>query len=139
MSVEANKTLVKHYIDLLNQTDPAKMLVHLTDDFLFESMLQKPKAFNVTFDREAFANVTASMSTQMISPLKVTIVGIIGEGDCVAVEAKSYGEMKNGKTYENAYHFLFKLRDGKICNVREYSCSYTAYECLGDLFVSNDE
>ena len=47
--------------------------------------------------------------------------------------------MKNGKTYENAYHFLFKLRDGKICNVREYSCSYTAYECLGDLFVSNDE
>ena len=36
------------------------------------------------------------------------------EGDRVAVEAESHGELKNGKTYNNTYHFLFVFRDGKI-------------------------
>jgi uncharacterized protein len=28
--------------------------------------------------------------------------------------------MKNGKTYQNKYHFLFQVRDGKIQAVKEY-------------------
>ena len=57
---------------------------------------------------------------------------MMGEDDKVAVEAQSYGEMNNGKLYENVYHFLFKVRDGKIYSVREYSCSYTANDCFGE-------
>lgn len=138
MSTEANKLIVEKYFELMNEADPQKMLDYLTDDFTFESMLQKPESFHVTWDRELFASVTANMSTIMVKPLKSWIIAMTAEGDRVAVEAQSYGELKNGKLYENAYHFLFKLRDGKIYNVREYSCSYTAFESLGDFFVSDD-
>ena len=46
--------------------------------------------------------------------------GLTAEGDRVAVEAESYAKMKNGKTYQNTYHFLFIVRDGKIQSVKEY-------------------
>ena len=131
MSVEDNKAIVKTYFELMNDADPAKMLAYLTDDFLFESMLQKPAAFNFTWDKDHFAAASGAMSAQMKAPLKIWIVSMMGEEEKIAVEAQSYGEMINGKLYENVYHFLFKLRDGKIYNVREYSCSFTAADCFG--------
>jgi hypothetical protein len=42
------------------------------------------------------------------------------EDDRVSVEAESYGEITNGKTYENIYHFMFVIRDGKVAAIREY-------------------
>lgn len=132
MGAQENKAVVEHFFELMNEANPEKMMAELTDDFLFESMLQKPAAFNFTWPAEVFTAASANMSSQMVKPLKIWIVSMMGEDDKVAVEAKSYGEMKSGKLYENAYHFLFKLRDGKICNVREYSCSYTANDCFGD-------
>lgn len=131
MSVQANKAIVEHFFELMNEANPDKMMAQLTDDFLFESMLQKPEAFNFTWPAEVFTAASANMSSQMKKPLKIWIVSMMGEDDKVAVEAQSYGEMNNGKLYENVYHFLFKLRDGKIYNVREYSCSYTANDCFG--------
>ena len=107
------------------------MLAELTDDFQFESMLQKPEAFNFKWGKDEFAAASGNMSSAMVAPLKIWIVNMIGEDDKVAVEAESHGEMKSGKIYNNVYHFLFTLRDGKVSNVREYSCSYTAADCFG--------
>ena len=52
--------------------------------------------------------------------LKMTIKGMIAEGDKVALEAESYGELKNGRTYNQHYHLLLEFRGGKISAVREY-------------------
>lgn len=139
MGIQDNKAIVEKFFDLMNQTDEDKLLALLTEDFTFESMLQKPEAFCVTWNSEQFAAVPANMSKLMIEPLKIWVVSLTAEEDRVAAEAQSHGEMKNGKTYDNAYHFLFKLRDGKIYNAREYSCSFTAFECLGDLMAGNNE
>ncbi len=42
------------------------------------------------------------------------------EGERVAVETESYSEMNNGKVYNNLYHFVFVVRDGKIHEVKEF-------------------
>lgn len=132
MSIEDNKKIVEHYFELMNTADDKAMTALLSEDFLFESMLQKPKQFNFTWPREHFVTASRMMSEQMVKPLKIWIKDMTAEGEKVAVEAESYGEMKSGKIYNNVYHFLFKIRDGKIYNVREYSCSYTANDCFGD-------
>jgi uncharacterized protein len=36
------------------------------------------------------------------------------------VEAMSRGALRNGRVYEQEYHVLFTLRDGKIAAAREY-------------------
>lgn len=44
----------------------------------------------------------------------------------VAVEMKSFGELANGKVYNNCYHFLITLLDGQIVALREYLDTYHA-------------
>jgi len=124
MSIESNKQLIENYFAATNRGDEQEILTFLADDFLFESMLQAPKQFNFSWGREEFAAAPKNMSAMMHKPIKIWIESMIGEGDKVAVEAKSYGEMKSGKLYENVYHFLFTVRDGN-------SCSYTANDCFG--------
>jgi len=61
-------------------------------------------------------------------PVKFTVTGITAEGDRVAIEAQGYAKLKNGKTYENLYHFLFVVRDGKIQEGKEYCDFHYASE-----------
>jgi len=46
--------------------------------------------------------------------LEITVDNAIAEGDYVAVEGRSYGETAIGKIYQNRYHWLFEVRDGKV-------------------------
>ena len=60
--------------------------------------------------------------------LERTVVGSIAEGDDVAVEVESSGELKNGRSYRQQYHFLITVRDGKIASVREYLDTHHAWD-----------
>lgn len=35
-------------------------------------------------------------------------------------EAESFTKTRDGRTYNNLYHFLFLVRDGKVAGVKEY-------------------
>ena len=63
--------------------------------------------------------------------LDMQIVSIIGEGDVVAVESRSQGTTKSGKTYQNEYALLFTIRDGKIAKLREYTDLLHVLEVFG--------
>ena len=62
--------------------------------------------------------------------LRFTILGTTAEADRVALEAESYGMTRGGKLYNNVYHLLVLLRDGKIKTAREYLDSGHATEVL---------
>lgn len=42
------------------------------------------------------------------------------EGDRVAIEAETLGKHASGKTYNNHFHFMMVIRDGKIYEWKEY-------------------
>jgi ketosteroid isomerase-like protein len=52
--------------------------------------------------------------------LRVEFTGVTAEGERVAVEAVSSARMSDGRPYENHYHFLVQVRDGRVVQVREY-------------------
>lgn len=86
-----------------------------------------------TMAKEDFFALAGSFQSLLKGPMKMTVKGITTEGDRVAVEAESHGELTNGKTYNNTYHFLFVFRDGKICLSKEYNDSAHAAWALGPL------
>jgi ketosteroid isomerase-like protein len=53
-------------------------------------------------------------------PLAITLESLIAEGDRAAVQLVIDGRTAKGEPYHNFYHFAFRVRDGKICAVREY-------------------
>ena len=60
--------------------------------------------------------------------LQAEILGVTAEGERVAVEASSTARMSNGEPYSNRYHFLVKVRGGRVAEMREYLDTHTAYE-----------
>ena len=84
-----------------------------------------------TMDKATFKNLVAQMAPVMPTMPTMTIVGTTAEGDRVAVEATGSAKLSDGRVYENTYHFLFKLRDGRICLVKEYMDSQRAADMFG--------
>jgi uncharacterized protein len=132
MTIEANKQVIREYFAAANSQDNAAILKLLTQDFVFKGMGRHPDWMRYVWDREPFADAPRDMSTKMKKPLAFNLRGMIAEGDRVAVQADSYGEMLNGKIYDNAYHFVFTFADGKIREVLEYCCTYTAFTVFGE-------
>ncbi len=62
--------------------------------------------------------------------LSIQVRNTIAEGDCVAVEWVARGKSAKGKPYENYYHVMFEVKDGKIQAVREYVDTLYAKEVL---------
>lgn len=66
------------------------------------------------------AEIFSRMQDAMTGPLRASVTGTVAEGDKVAVEAVSRGELRNGRVYEQEYHVLFTVRGGRIVAAREY-------------------
>jgi hypothetical protein len=71
-----------------------------------------------TYGKEKLGRLFNAMLGQLKNGLKMTLKGAIAEGDKLALEAESYGELKNGRVYNQHYSFVIEFRDGKICGAR---------------------
>lgn len=121
MGAEANKELVSKFWKTFSAGDLDGALAMLSDTATWW-VAGEPERFSLagTKTKEQFAKLAGATRKGMPNGLTVTPTGFTAEGDRVAVEATSYGELRNGKVYRNLYHLLFVIRGDKIQEVREY-------------------
>ena len=133
MSAEANKKLVRSFFENFSAGQVEAALALLADNATWWAA-GKPDKFVLagTLSKPQFVERLNWLGARMPKGLRVTLTGFTAEGDRVAVEAESYGEMASGKIYNNQYHFLFEVRGGKIQAVREYLDTMHANEVLVD-------
>jgi ketosteroid isomerase-like protein len=131
MGIEENKQAVRDWIDAVNAGREDRILDLLTDDFRFTCMAVQPEWLRHRLGREEFAKVPSTMSQVLVSPIQLRIVDMTAEGSRVALEMATDSMLRNGKRYNNAYHLVIKLRDGKFYEVLEYSCSFLVQSCFG--------
>ena len=118
MSIEDNKRLILGFFENLSAGKGDAVLGTLADSATW--WVQGNFPLSGTKTKAQFAALVGELGSKIDGGLRVTPKGITAEGDRVAVEAESLAKMKNGKTYQNTYHFLFIVRDGKIQSVKEY-------------------
>jgi ketosteroid isomerase-like protein len=118
-----------------NRETALKMMAVMEAGGLDESILTDDVAWWVpgrgTVSKAEFIAMAGGFRELLAAPMTLTVQGVTAEGDRVAIEAESYGPLKNGKIYNNTYHFLFLFRDGKICLAKEYNNSQHVVEVLG--------
>lgn len=128
MSAEDNKKIVLGLFENMNAGNGAAVLGALADSATWWVAGNFPLSGTKT--KAQFAELIGDLGSKIDGALKVTPTGVTAEGDRVALEAESYAKMKNGKTYQNKYHFLIIVRDGKIQQVKEYLDTMHANEVL---------
>jgi len=121
MTIEDNKRLASEFFARFSANDIAGALDTMTDDATWW-IAGKPEQLPAAgvHSKDQIARVFHDMSRQFKDGLKLKVKGSIAEGDKVAVEVESYGKLQNGRIYNQEYHLLMTIRDGKISTVREY-------------------
>lgn len=72
-------------------------------------------------DMKGFREMLSGLSQLTTNgAIRLTPHAWTAEGNRVAVETESYSELKNGRVYNNIYHFVFEIKNGKIQKVKEF-------------------
>ena len=130
MSSENTKALVCRYFELMKAGSP-ELPALLSEDVTWWA----PPSSPLGGLHEGKAKVLALMGQGVAlysGPLRVTIESLIAEGDEAAAQLVIDGRTAKGEPYHNFYHFAFRVRDGKICAVREYVDTLYAQRMLFD-------
>lgn len=116
--IESNKAAVTEFFEALNAGDIDTVVNTYSDDGTCRTMGET--LISGTMSKEEIAASAGGILDVFPKGLRFKVLGMVAEGDKVAVEAISEGEHISGQTYNNEYHFLFEFRDGKLFNMKEY-------------------
>jgi uncharacterized protein len=132
MSVEDNKHIVREFCDHFRTSNADGLIDAMTEDAIWW-VNGKPHLFPSagTKTKAEAANMLRNMFAAYKDDLNFHVINLIGEGNSVAAEAQSHATTRSGKTYANEYAFIFKIRDGKIASVREYTDLMHVQETFG--------
>ncbi|MGH8014401.1 MAG: nuclear transport factor 2 family protein [Candidatus Binataceae bacterium] len=128
MSAEDNKRIVMGLFENMNAGKADAVMGALADSATWWVAGNFPLSGTKT--KAQFGELIAGLGSQLDGALKLTPSGVTAEGDRVAVEAESMAKLKNGRTYNNKYHFLFVVRNSKIQEVKEYMDTMHANQVL---------
>lgn len=119
MTVEAlNKQAVLDFFAALNRGDVPALLDTYADDGYCLTMGRT--LISGKFSKEQIRGAAGAIFEVFPKGIRFTVKAMTAEGERVAVEAESEGLHVSDKVYSNEYHFLFRFRDGKIIEYKEY-------------------
>jgi ketosteroid isomerase-like protein len=169
--LEANKTLVRRFIEALNTRSYAEMEDLFHKDFIWSTAVisdDAPNEFRPMQSKElrgknlphekprinrdealrnlanmfkgrytdAMSDPSATAAAPVIDDekyhMRLKIHAFTAEGDRVAIEAESHVLNPNGRIYNNFYHYLFRIRDGKLVLFKEYQDTLHLYDYLAE-------
>jgi ketosteroid isomerase-like protein len=121
MDIEATKQLASRFFACFSANDVGGALELVADDAVWW-IAGKPgeQPASGAHDKAWIGRLLGRMTDALDGPMPMTVLGMVAEGNRVAVEVRGHGKLRDGRRYENEYHFLITVRDGKIAAVREY-------------------
>jgi ketosteroid isomerase-like protein len=117
-TTEANKAIVRRFIDAMNRGDVATIVDTYAEDGCVQTMGNT--LISGVFSRAQISAAAGGIFDVFPEGISFTVLDMIAEGSKVAVEATSEGKHISGQVYSNEYHFLFEFRDGKLLRLKEY-------------------
>jgi uncharacterized protein len=121
VNTEHNKATAQRFFDLFSASDLDGVMALMTDDATWRIPGKKELTPTAgVYTKERIGRLFRRMLDNLTGGLRMTVLSSIAEGDHVALEVTSSGDLKNGRLYRQEYHFIMEFRDGKISAVREY-------------------
>jgi uncharacterized protein len=120
VGTEENKRIAKAFLAAASARDADRVATLLSEDATFWRA-GKPELLQFAGEQ-----TKAQYCDYLRTPLpfkdrlSLTLGAITADDEHVAMEVGMRGVLKDDRVYDNAAHFLFTIRDGKIVSIREY-------------------
>lgn len=127
-----NKELVASFIEAMRISDVINLSTMTTNDFSWW-IAGKTEYLQTAgeHDKDFFISFFGGGTDLFPNGAEFTVTGMIAEDDKVAAEANMKATTAMGTPYDNSYHFLFTIEDGKIARMKEYMDTYHAKTTFG--------
>ncbi|SHO53407.1 nuclear transport factor 2 family protein [Desulfopila aestuarii] len=121
MDSEHNKEKVREFFQRFVAADVQGALSLLDESVVWRAMGRDGGLpMSGEMDKAAIADLIVAVKDAFPDSMNLTPIGWTAEGGRVAVEMESFGIKGNGTVYNNLYHFLVIMKEGKIALVKEY-------------------
>lgn len=118
MTPTENKAIVARFIAMMSAGDTPGLLGLYTEDGRVVTMGNT--LISGSFDRAQIAAAAARVFDVFPAGIRFVVHAMTADEDRVAVEAESFARHVSGADYNNKYHFLFRLRGGRVAELKEY-------------------
>lgn len=117
-----NKQIAAAFVQGLHDLTGATCGALMSESAIWQVMARtRSLPLGAPLPKSEFVAMMQSMRSVFPRGVRHEVRGIVAEGDRVAVETESYADLPGGRSYNNVYHFLLIIRDGKVEIVREYT------------------
>lgn len=131
---EANKKVALTFLHALCSGDVATLQTLTADDIV--AILPGTSNIAGTRGYAEVMGVCAMFPKISKNGLKPTVLNATAEDDRVAIEWEGECTLLNGQAYNNVYHMLFFIRDGKVVRMKEYLDTKMADEVIMPFLAS---
>ena len=125
--IEKNKGLVQEFFNLLSSGSD-EYLDFYTDESLIWTAGEN--AIGGSRSKGEVVGFAKSILDSFPEGIAFKVVNLVAENDYVAAEVQDSAMHVSGKPYNNRYHFLLKIKDNKILELKEYMDTQLAAKVL---------
>jgi uncharacterized protein len=132
MTSAENKKLMEEIFAGLANRNGTLLIERMADDFRWINI--GTNKWSGAFEGKAavLRDLLALLRAKLVERSRTVAHRFIAEGDYVIVEARGDNVTKAGQRYDNEYCFVFRLSEGQISEVKEYSDTALIDAVLGD-------
>ena len=126
-----NKEIAKEFVEAMQISNVDKLKTMITDDFSWW-IIGKPEYLATAGEHDTEYFLSFFKGAELFpdgTDFKIT--SMIAEDNKVAAEAEFKAKTAMGTDYENYYHFLFIVENGKVKRMKEYMDTYHAKVTFG--------
>ena len=118
-----NTAIVRKAIEDIGNLNAEGLLAVIDDDVDFRLMGTSPLSRRLR-GKQAYLEIIAEVGSYLDGFIELTVDELIPAGEWVIVRASGHAIMKStGAAYDNEYCMMWKLKDGKVVKLREYTCT----------------
>ena len=125
--IEKNKELVREFFNLLS-SGSNKYLDFYNDESVIWTAGEN--AIGGSRTKSEVVGFAKSVLDSFPKGITFNVVNLVAENDYVAAEVEGSAMHVSGKPYNNKYHFLLKIKDNKILELKEYMDTQLAAKVL---------
>ena len=126
---EKNKQIAIKFFEALSSGSEAYLDFYNDDSIIWTA---GDNAIGGTRTKKEIITFAKDILEAFPNGIEFKITGITAENERVAVEVQGDAIHISGKPYNNFYHFLLKIKDGKIIELKEYMDTQLAVKVLLD-------
>jgi uncharacterized protein len=121
MAVEQNRRLMENVFAALAKGDGRPFLDALSDEAHWTVTGSSPWSRTYEGKQAIVDELMRPLFRQFADRYTAHATRIVAENDIVVVEACGRATTKAGKPYHQTYCYVFRLADGKVCELTEYN------------------